>query len=245
MIQPTVGRKVWFYLNGMQALSTPITAYSDQPMDATIVYVHSAAMVNLFVVDHAGRPHSLTSVPLLSPENEDAQRPYTGFYAAWMPYQIRQAAKEKAAEPGESVGLAETAMQLGEEEPCDCGFCQARREALENPAIVDTLHVEPVVSDADLDAVIVGERRMIVPGTDKAVCVLTLRNGSVVVGMDDGFDPTRGADRARENAIGQLREREQYLLKQREYDRDRAWDEAWEKLRSLFSAVYGEREPRK
>ncbi len=87
MIVPTIGRKVWFWEHAPKD--------GEQPLDATIVYVWSARLVNLFVVDHDGRPSARTSVPLL----QDADpKPAAGMYAEWMGYQLGQAARTEQAE---------------------------------------------------------------------------------------------------------------------------------------------------
>lgn len=85
MIEPTVGRVVWFY-------SAP---RGPQPLAAIVTYVWTARMVNLVVFDANGVSRSETSVYLL----QDDQRP-TGQsrWCEWMPYQKGQAAKTEALE---------------------------------------------------------------------------------------------------------------------------------------------------
>lgn len=99
MIQPTIGRRVWFWPNGVASLSngarlSVINSTPLQPLDAGVVYVWSDRMVNLDVTDHYGHHHQATSVPLLQ---DDDPVPTTGAYATWMPYQASQAKKEAAA----------------------------------------------------------------------------------------------------------------------------------------------------
>ncbi|MES2262122.1 MAG: hypothetical protein V4724_26680 [Pseudomonadota bacterium] len=94
MITPTVGRKVWYRPSAYDK-SGPgaMQAYGEQPCDATIVAVHSNALVNLAIFDHNGNPHKRTSVTLL----QDDVKPNEGTsYAEWMPYQTTQAAKHAA-----------------------------------------------------------------------------------------------------------------------------------------------------
>lgn len=93
MIKPTVGRKVW-YRHDKSPTSLGNNNYlhpaqiSDQPMDATVVYVWDDRMVNLHVMDHYGNSFNRTSVKLLQ---DDDARPESGGYAEWMPYQQGQA----------------------------------------------------------------------------------------------------------------------------------------------------------
>ena len=93
MIKPTVGRKVWYrhdkspVLLGDNKYLQP-SQISDQPMDATVVYVWDDRMVNLHVMDHYGNVFNRTSVKLLQ---DDDAIPEKGGYAEWMPYQQGQA----------------------------------------------------------------------------------------------------------------------------------------------------------
>lgn len=104
IIPPSVGRKVWFRLNGIVELerprfgtetapvrSRPHAVEFNQPLDATVVYVWNDRMVNLHILDHYGSPFIATSVKLLQ---EGDTPPQFGFYAEWMPYQLGQAKKE-------------------------------------------------------------------------------------------------------------------------------------------------------
>lgn len=97
VIVPTVGRKVWFYPGGgmwpagMQVF--PGTDYDggvQQPLDATIVYVHDDRLVNLRVIDHAGHAFPVRSVQLVQPGDECCG---AGHRAEWMPFQVKQAGK--------------------------------------------------------------------------------------------------------------------------------------------------------
>jgi hypothetical protein len=93
-MKPTIGRKVWFRLNGASigepGTKQPEEFVKDQAMDATIVCVWGDTMVNLSVTDHGGTVHSIRSVTLRR-EGELAPQ---GMYCEWMPYQLGQAAKE-------------------------------------------------------------------------------------------------------------------------------------------------------
>lgn len=95
VIMPTVGRKVYFRPpNDAAASSTGIQVYgNDQPCDATVLYVHSARMVNVLIVDHLGRQHPRTSVQFLQP-GDPVPEVHSG-YVEWMPYQVGQAKAAK------------------------------------------------------------------------------------------------------------------------------------------------------
>lgn len=86
MIQPTIGRKVWYW---------PGYGNAKQPMDATVCYVHDDHTVNLLAVTHEGVPLGKLRVPLVQ---DGEPKPEVGPYCEWMPYQKGQAAKTEEAE---------------------------------------------------------------------------------------------------------------------------------------------------
>ena len=88
MIQPTVGRVVWYW----PAEGDEIVALSGQPLAAHVAAVWSDTCVNLMVIDANGNPTNRTSVLLVQ---EGAPRP-THNFCEWMPYQKGQAAKTEA-----------------------------------------------------------------------------------------------------------------------------------------------------
>lgn len=111
-IPASVGQKVYFQPAKDQ--TTPrdglIVQHGNQPLDATINYVHSDTMVNITVVDHAGTQHFLTSMPLAS-ERGAADSPH----AYWMPYQIGRATKDAVLGRTDSApvsGPADATMTL-------------------------------------------------------------------------------------------------------------------------------------
>ena len=90
MIEPTVGRIVWYYPDNHELGEfTPLGV----PMAAMIAHVHSDTMVNLAVFDASGANHPQVGVTLYQGEGE---RPEKRF-ATWMPYQIGQAKKHEPA----------------------------------------------------------------------------------------------------------------------------------------------------
>lgn len=92
MINPTIGRRVWFHPNGTSGIPTVVG--SGLPCDAGICFVWSDRVVNLTVAGHDGSMHARTSVKLLQ---DDDPEPQTGAYATWMPYQQGQAKKNDHA----------------------------------------------------------------------------------------------------------------------------------------------------
>jgi hypothetical protein len=87
IIKPTVGRVVWYWpaaVNGVHKTS---------PHKADIVAVHSDTCVNLSIFNEYGVHYTRSSVILAQDEPgfDEPERPY----AAWMPYQIGQAAKRE------------------------------------------------------------------------------------------------------------------------------------------------------
>lgn len=94
-MKPTIGRKVWFRLNGATYIDAssrrPQELFSGQAMDATIVCVLGDSTVNLSVTDHGGTAHSIRSVELVSPGQ---QKPEFSMYCEWPPHQVDQAKKQ-------------------------------------------------------------------------------------------------------------------------------------------------------
>ena len=99
MIQPTVGRKVWYRpsgydLSGVGAMTLAGPIDKAQPLDATVIAVWGDRMVNLLVVDTVGKTFPKLSVTLVQ---EGDQLPSGGGYAEWVPYQQGQAKKHAEA----------------------------------------------------------------------------------------------------------------------------------------------------
>lgn len=94
MIEPTVGRVVWFRAHDSDQM-LGCTGLPRQPMAALVTYVHGPRCVNLVVFDPNGHPHSRTSITLLQAEDE-VPTVTGGNYCEWMPYQIGQAKKHEA-----------------------------------------------------------------------------------------------------------------------------------------------------
>jgi hypothetical protein len=83
-IQPTVGRVVW-------VIRPRDTDDVNQPEAALVTYVHGTdgRHINVAGFDHQGNPFKRTSLHLV----QDGEAKPEGDFAAWMPYQVGQAAK--------------------------------------------------------------------------------------------------------------------------------------------------------
>lgn len=101
MIQPTIGRIVWYWPSDFDRTSMTIHS-PEQPLAATVAYVWSDTLVNLTVSDHNGATHSRTSVMLAQDGGPAVGMPY----CEWMPYQKGQAAKTEALEKRIDPGAA-------------------------------------------------------------------------------------------------------------------------------------------
>lgn len=84
MIEPTIGRVVWYHPPNMH----------EQPWAALVVFVHNSGLVNLTVFDDNGMGKAKLNVPLLQ-DDQTADGVTTG-YCEWMTFQKGQAAKQEA-----------------------------------------------------------------------------------------------------------------------------------------------------
>lgn len=98
MIEPTVGRVVWFHAGGHETVM-----HSDQPLAAIVTYVHAQKhvdgkswLINLVVFGKEGSCWQRQNVHLWDDDSTDAKPPARGSYAEWMPFQKGQAAKYEA-----------------------------------------------------------------------------------------------------------------------------------------------------
>ena len=89
MIEPTVGRKIWYRPDPDEGLVT----LEGQPLDANIVAVHNERLINIAGFDAVGTHFARRSVELLQ---EGDARPNSGF-AEWMPYQVKKASEDNPA----------------------------------------------------------------------------------------------------------------------------------------------------
>ena len=114
LIKPTIGRKVWFWLNnsaiGSPHSYQPSSLDANQAMDATVVFVHSDRCVNLLVIDHAGYSHVVQNCRLHHTGDDMTD----GKYCEWMPFQTNQA---KNAAPAAISDDAEDAVRTAAGQP--------------------------------------------------------------------------------------------------------------------------------
>jgi hypothetical protein len=98
MIQPTVGRIVWYYPAGYPLGDGEKTVELAEPRAAVIVKVWSDRMVNLGFWDPNGDIWAATSVALVQPEDPT---PNCGEgFCQWMPFQVK---KPTGSESGEKA----------------------------------------------------------------------------------------------------------------------------------------------
>jgi len=91
MINPTVGRIVWYRPDEADkkgSAEPPMQTCGDDPLAAQIVAVHGPRMVSVALYDAAGRHFARPSVALL----QDDDKIPSGRYVEWMPYQRERTA---------------------------------------------------------------------------------------------------------------------------------------------------------
>lgn len=216
IIKPTVGRKVWFRPNGIKALQeagvleylpTPLIVNGgDQPLDATVVYVWNDRCVNLTILDHSGHPFIASSVPLLQDGDE---KPASGFYCEWMPYQKGQATKS-ASTPLPVVDPGPDSLEREIQAKANKG---PRVTPADIEAEIVSEHFFSAADGANGSHAISSQHFNGVPTSDVLVlltfCVLVLRNGFTVTGESacaspENFNAEIGRHIARENAIAKV-----------------------------------------
>jgi hypothetical protein len=89
-MKPTIGRVLWY-----QPPKPEDCPLLDQPLSASVAYVHDGRTINIGYWDSDGTPRAAQYVTLLG-DGEAA--PATGNYCEWMPYQ-RDAAAKAEVEP--------------------------------------------------------------------------------------------------------------------------------------------------
>lgn len=100
MIQPTIGRVVWFKDPGL----------SDQFCSASVVYVHKDGRINLAGFDLNGQAFNRHEVVLFQGKSEDCP----DHQACWMPYQQAQAT-QASAKPGPTPTSTVEAVKAAQE----------------------------------------------------------------------------------------------------------------------------------
>ncbi len=85
MIQPTLGRIVWYTPSRFY----PMMAGADGRCAAIITQVHGDRLVNLAVFDGDGHSRPAVNVTLVQPGDPTPSRDAN--YCEWMPYQLEKA----------------------------------------------------------------------------------------------------------------------------------------------------------
>lgn len=209
VVMPQVGDDVIFHLNGARLFSpSPEELNADQPMAAKVVYVWGPEMVNLHLLDHQGNTRAVTSVRFVPPGTDDLP---AGMYCT-MRYVLMEAC----------VG------EIDLDPPVPSDSCGNTDQQAEQANAESGARVGPRVTPADIEAQIrseffftaehgvLGESEM---GTRPAawtnmdqitICVLILRNGVKVVGVNEGpvsrenYSAVMGRQFARQKAIDQI-----------------------------------------
>lgn len=88
MIQPTIGRVMWYW--------PPLRARGKQPLAALVAHVVDDGTVNLGVFSEFGQVDGVQDVPIVQEPERDGLP--DGHCCQWMPYQKGQAAKAEALE---------------------------------------------------------------------------------------------------------------------------------------------------
>ena len=191
MIKPTVGRVVHFYPAKAKSIlaADDIVSLPGQPVPALVCAVWSDTCINIAGFDANGNPFKKTCVLLVQADSPipDSE------YAAWMPYQVQQAAKESS--------VAKAAEPLDVEK-------EIAKKGLNAPR----------VTPAMIDAAVASEAYYVFPGTTLTICALTLKNGFTVTGESacaspENFDKELGEQIARKQAKEKLWALEGYALR--------------------------------
>jgi hypothetical protein len=106
-ILPTVGRNLLYFHAAAEHDQMHAAPPPGQPLMAFLAGVQSDEVVNLMVLDYHGVPFSRVGVPLVQ---EGEPKP-EGAFAAWMEYQIGQAAKTEALQAQAGLVIVQTAPQ--------------------------------------------------------------------------------------------------------------------------------------
>jgi hypothetical protein len=190
VIKPSVGRKVWYRPGSNDRM---MAKSGDQPLDATIVCVHSDRCVNLVIFDANGSYHSRSSVILLQPGDSVLNN---AAYAEWMPYQI------SVAKPAENVMVKATPVT------------EAELAAAAVAPRITAEHIDALMSRVKCQS-------YVFPGTTSTVAIALLDGFTLAVGFaacaakenfNEEFGIRLAIEDARKSAKAKLWELEGYKL---------------------------------
>lgn len=204
MIQPTVGRVVWFY---------PGADSSGQAFPALVNFVHSDRCINVAGFNHGGTPFSHSSCQLV--QEGDAEP--LGAHARWMPYQVGQAKKDAIVPVTLSDAQVETLVVAAGK--------TAERVTPEDIEAVIAGEAFFTGEQGVVGAAVAGERTDPIPLSLRqlTICVLVLQNGYTVTGESacvnpENFDAAIGRTVARARAVEKIWSLLGYALKQRQHE---------------------------
>ncbi|WP_082439562.1 Gp49 family protein [Massilia sp. WF1] len=219
-IKPTVGRVVLIFF----AAGTPVDGYAlpaaGTPLAGLITYVHNDICINVAAFDVYGANLPLTSVRLLQDGDE---RPDSGCWAEWMPYQKQQAEKQA------SELTTAAAPQLITGDASDASIERDIQAKGKTAPRVTPADIEANIADEAYFTAADGVRgstpgglRTYVPRDSHKLltfCVLVLQNGFTVTGESacaspENFDAEIGRNIARQNAVQKIWPLMGYALKQ-------------------------------
>jgi len=231
VISPTIGRRVWYFPSLATAAVHDMKVINpDVPLDAGVCFVWHDRMINIVAADHIGRLHAIASVTLIQP---DETAPEGRDYRMWMPYQVKQDDKDKAASTyAEPVATVLTTGEPAPGVPTVNSLEQAIREAgADQAARVTMVDIENHIRSeayftgedgvagwfltthyAKNDTFMANEvARAKADASLKllTICVLVLQNGFTVVGTSavaspENFNTEIGRRLARERAVDQV-----------------------------------------
>lgn len=95
MIEPSIGRIVWYFADHAATKGMKST-HPEEPFAAIVTAIHTDRLVNLLVFDHQGTTFAMQSVPLFQGDEDDDETAIA--HCEWMPYQRRQAERTRAVE---------------------------------------------------------------------------------------------------------------------------------------------------
>jgi len=210
MINPTVGRIVWYRPDEADkkgSAEPPMQTCGDDPLAAQIVAVHGPRMVSVALYDAAGRHFARPSVALL----QDDDKIPSGRYVEWMPYQRERTAAASIDNSAKNVISTTAAASISH------GDYQT--EIAIQAAGLNAPRIKP----EDVLAAIDSETYTITPSGRTTICELTLTNGFTVRGESSvvsmaNFDEAIGRSEARKKAIDKVWELEGYRLMQKLYE---------------------------
>lgn len=184
MIEPTVGRVVWYWEEPNQK----------QPMKADIARINSDGTINIGGLNEFGYHFARQSIPLWQGDGDKPK----GRYCEWMPYQKGQAAKTEQLRKGIEEMKDENAVEK-----------EIQSKGLNAPRLSPTIISETIIDEAYY--VFPGTTLTICCLTLRNGFNVT---GESAAASPENFDEQIGRRIAKDNARNKIWALEGYLLKQ-------------------------------